>query len=91
MRAFVRAADGRVVTEEEALRNGTLRDGYTLRSGSITLMDGALRDSRAVYQQRVSNAWRGTTPTSDATPTATPTGNFYDAYDVRLSDAWRAA
>lgn len=93
---YFRTADGREVGEDEALRNGVVRDGYVLRA-PFTLMDGVpsdlaatarLADARAAYDRRVTGAWR------DGHPVPQPTRdgqNCYDAYDSRVGTAWRAA
>lgn len=90
------ALDGRTATEDEALLNGMLRDGFGCRQ-RLMMRDNGIPtliadNGQAAYEDRISDAWMGA-----AAPTTPPvverimgdslTGQ--SAYESRIANAWR--
>lgn len=83
---------------------GCIKDGYTMRT-KLSLMDGTPRDTFvpltdeqksdaiAARNAALSNAWRNPTPLAADTHAThveqRDTGDPYERYDRRLTDAWR--
>lgn len=89
--------DKSIATDER----GVVKQGFTIRTNML-MMDSAERntfvpltdeqksDAIAARNAALSNAWRNPAPLADTqTITVGDTGDVYERYDRRLSDAWR--
>ncbi|HWI05562.1 MAG TPA: hypothetical protein VNT52_17280 [Acidimicrobiales bacterium] len=97
---YIRAADGALVTEGEALdARGVIKPGYGFKS-LLLMRDHAAPgapSSQVAYERRISDAWKGpeqrtAAQVNDAAHArAKQRGSSVSqaAYELRVSDAWK--